>query len=88
MSPRFPVGMLLATPAAMDRLGPTGVGTLLGMHAAGDWGVVCDDDKRANEEALATGDRVLSAYVVGDTKFYVITEADRSHTTLMMADEY
>ena len=54
----------------------------------GDWGDLTPADQRANNEALAEGSRILSAYVVGDRKLWVITEADRSATTILLPEEY
>ena len=70
--------------------------TFIARHLAGDWGIVDDDDKTANEEALRDGSRLLSAYLLDDiqkTKIWIITEAvnDRGHreaTTLLLPDEY
>ena len=54
-------------------------------HAAGDWGNLCDEDRRENELALQEGHRLLSAYQADDgTKFWIITEADRSVTTVLL----
>jgi len=71
---------------------------LLGRHVRGDWGDVCPEDAQANEEALQEGARVLSAYVlsspVGESetlapaKVWLITEADRSVTTILLPEEY
>lgn len=58
-------------------------------HAAGDWGDVCADDRAANESALQTGHRLLSVYRdTGGTKFWIITEWDRSATTVLLPEEY
>jgi hypothetical protein len=59
-------------------------------HARGDWGTVNATDKRANELALKEGSRLLSAYMLrdGTTKIWIITEADRSATTILLPDEY
>jgi hypothetical protein len=55
----------------------------------GDWGVVDAEDKQANDEALKSGERLLSAYVIkSGERVWVITEADRSATTLLLPDEY
>jgi hypothetical protein len=62
---------------------------LLARHAAGDWGELDAEDQRANEDALMTGARILSAYVLpSGVRIWIITEADRSATTLLMPDEY
>jgi hypothetical protein len=58
-------------------------------HLAGDWGDVCDDDRVANELALQSGDRFFSAYKrEGMPKLWIITEGDRSATTVLFPDEY
>jgi hypothetical protein len=57
-------------------------------HIHGDWGDLGQEDKQANEEALVTGARIFSAYGKGDGKLWVITEADRSSTTILRPDEY
>jgi hypothetical protein len=57
-------------------------------HARGDWGIVGQQDKELNDRALVRGERLLSSYVIADWKLYVITEWDRSLTTVMLADEY
>lgn len=57
-------------------------------HRKGGWGNLCRDDKLMNSMAILEGTRILSAYNVGDVKLYVITEADRSSTTLLLASEY
>lgn len=66
--------------------------TLLARHAFGDWGDLCEDDCEANEQAVALGGRVLSSYEVGvgpnAAKVWVITEADRSSTCCLLAEEY
>jgi UDP-N-acetylmuramyl pentapeptide synthase len=86
----FELGQIVATPAALEllernRLQPI---RLILRHVGGDWGELCEEDVKANEQAIAYGDRVLSAYTVAGTKLYVITEADRSATTLLLASEY
>lgn len=63
---------------------------LLSRHVSGDWGEVDDDeDKAANIGAVTFGDRILSVYTAVDgTKVWIITEADRSTTTILLPDEY
>jgi hypothetical protein len=89
---KFSLGQLLATPgalAAAERAGDD-LGGYIGRHTAGDWGTVCASDKRANEQALKAGARLLSAYLLSDgsTRIWVITESDRSATTVLLPDEY
>ena len=87
MKPRFPLGKIVSTPAVID-LG-VDLNSYLYRHHCGDWGDLCEEDKQANEEALAEGFRILSCYQVGDGKrIYIITEADRSVTTVLLPEEY
>ena len=89
---RYPLGCVVATPGALAALEESGTSAIvyLQRHAAGDWGEVCQEDKKANEFALKEGLRILSAYKLPVTseKLWVITEADRSATTLLLPDEY
>lgn len=62
--------------------------TLVQRHHGGDWGDLCAEDVQANEAAIREGYRVLSAYTVAGQKVYVITEANRSVTTVLLASEY
>ena len=93
--PRFDLGRLLATPGALRTLESHGVTTisLLSRHVHGDWGDLDEEDKRANDAALRTGARLLSAYRFGDgTKIWIITDAEiddnRQATTFLLPDEY
>jgi len=61
---------------------------LLARHATGDWGETCAFDRRQNEIALREGYRVLSSYDVLAGRVWVITEADRSITTILLPEEY
>src|SRR5205823_2062075 len=87
----FPLGRLLATPGALkalERAGET-IETLLARHSTGDWGNVCEEDRKENDFSVRNGFRLLSAYKLrDDTKVWIITEADRSATTLLLPDEY
>lgn len=88
---KFPLGRIVATPAAIDALAQSGdsAHALLMRHSTGDWGDLCDSDKQANDADLAHGGRLLSAYVLGDgTKLWIITEHDRSATTLLLPSDY
>jgi hypothetical protein len=88
MSIKFAPGRLLATPGAMA-LPPEDVQAALARHLQGDWGDVGQEDAQANEDALLSGERLLSVYHTRDrTKFYIITEWDRSVTTALLPDEY
>ncbi|MFO0849882.1 MAG: hypothetical protein U0871_15205 [Gemmataceae bacterium] len=84
-----PLGQTVITPAAAAALEQPDVVTALRRHASGDWGEVDADDRRANGNALRDGTRLLSAYTsAGGTRFWVITEADRSVTTVLLPDDY
>lgn len=90
--PLFPLGAIVATPGALAALAATGESAagFIVRHQAGDYGCVSDDDKKANDDAVRCGERVLSAFMLNDgqTKLWVITEADRSSTCLLLPDEY
>ena len=90
--PLFPLGHLVATPGAIDALAATGQtpAEFLVRHQCGDYGCVNDEDKKANDDAVRCGERVFSAYMLNDdeTKLWLITEADRSSTCLLLPDEY
>jgi hypothetical protein len=61
----------------------------LSRHVQGDWGDLGDEDKEANDRSVEDGSRILSAYhLKTGTKIWVITEADRSSTCLLLPDEY
>jgi len=89
--PLFPLGQIVATPGALEALNNARQSPVefLARHARGDWGEVCAEDKALNDEAVKDGSRILSAYrtKVG-VKLWVITEADRSSTCLLLPDEY
>ncbi len=87
---RFQLGRVVATPGALQLLEHSGLGALplLARHQSGDWGQVDAEDWRANEEAIEHGWRLLSAYEVGSNKLWIITEADRSTTTILLPEEY
>ena len=88
---RFALGRILATPGAINAMKEAGESPLklLRRHAHGDFGDLHQDDVRANELAIRRGLRVLSAYVLTtDERVWVITEADRSATTILLPEEY
>ncbi|MCC6360651.1 MAG: hypothetical protein IT450_18075 [Phycisphaerales bacterium] len=90
-TPLFPLGNIQATPGAIRLMAESGVTVpeLLARHAAGDWGDELDDeDKRANDNAIIECTRVLSRYRCGEGSLYVITEHDRSYTTILQPCEY
>src|SRR5689334_3631019 len=88
---KFGLGRLVATPGALAALASSGQSPIsfLTRHASGDWGEVCAEDKRLNDEAVEAGSRLLSAYrTAKGIKVWVVTEADRSQTALLLPDEY
>lgn len=89
--PRFTLGQLVATPGALDALQATGedVVTFVARHVTGDWGDLEEEDIQENELSVEKGFRILSAYHLKDgTKIWIITEADRSATTVLLPSEY
>lgn len=90
MNRLFEVGQLVATPRAMAVATSAGVDPafLLHRHTCGDWGDVDFHDARQNERALTTGARLMSVYRVGEETIWIITEADRSVTTLLTPEDY
>ncbi len=88
---KFPLGQLVATPGALRVLQEAGQSPaeFLARHVQGDYGEVCEEDRRANDEALVSGERLLSAYRTRKgEKLWVITEADRSSTCVLLPQEY
>jgi hypothetical protein len=89
--PLFPPGRLVATPGALASLEQTNKSPLefLSRHLRGDWGDLCQEDKTENELGLKYGFRLMSSYPITDTeKLWIISEADRSVTTLLLPEEY
>lgn len=84
----FNLGQGMATPSALLALGTSGIAVLLSRHVNGDWGDLPLEDHLANMDALVWGNRILSRYNTTMGAFYVITEADRSYTTVMHVSEY
>lgn len=86
---RFKLGQVVITPGANAALDREDVVKGLRRHHSGDFGDMCEEDKAYNQEALETGGRIMSAYHDrNDTKFWIITEHDRSATTILLPDEY
>ena len=89
--PRFPLGELVATPGAIEALEGASQepGKLLERHQSGDWGEVCAEDAALNEAAIEDGIRIMSVYQLSrGMKVWVITEAGRSSTTILLPDEH
>ena len=87
---RFPLGQVVATPGALELLRESGENpaAFLARHSQADWGEVCEEDRQLNDQALVSGERLLSAYQTAKgERLWVITEADRSSTSLIRPDE-
>jgi hypothetical protein len=87
----FPLGRVLATAGALEALSDAkqGASVFLELHQEGEWGEVSPEDKAANMLALVTGERLLSRYrTAKNVRLWVITEADRSSTTILLPEEY
>ena len=85
----FLLGQIYITPGVGEALSGADITTALARHARGDWGELDEQDRLANDQSLQDGTRILSAYhsSTGE-KFWIITEADRSSTTLLLPQEY
>lgn len=91
--PKFSLGQIVATPGALDALSQSAytAQALLDQHQAGDWGDLGPDDAAMNDLALTAGEegRILSSYLIApEVKVWIITEWDRSATTLLLPSEY
>jgi hypothetical protein len=86
----FPLGRVVATQGALELLKEAGEDPLhyLSRHRSGDWGELDAHDHRENERSLKHGSRILSSYPVGERYIWIITEADRSATTILFPEEY
>ena len=86
----LPLGRIVATPGALKVLSEAGEVPLhyLARHASGDWGELGSHDRKENEISLKHGWRILSSYSVGARRIWIITEADRSVTTILLPEEY
>ena len=86
---RVPLGRTLATPGVLKVTTEAERSIALNRHSHGDWGDVVEEDWRVNDQALQNGERLLSVYhTLSGTKFWIITEADRSATTVLLPSEY
>jgi len=93
MVPKFSLGMVVVTPGVQallkfPQMPVVELSMYINRHACGDWGDVHPDDVGANDRSLEDGTRLLSAYVLNGEKIWIITEADRSVTTVLLPDEY
>ncbi|HEY6185786.1 MAG TPA: hypothetical protein VIW67_26325 [Terriglobales bacterium] len=85
----FPLGRIVATPNALNSITQADILSAIQRHQAGDWGDLNEDDRRENDFSLEKGFRILSAYhAQNGTNFWLITEADRSATTVLLPEDY
>lgn len=88
-SPRFSPGRLVATPNALARVPADEIATSLVRHLSKDWGEIDEEDQKENDRAVRYGFRILSAYVSrAGVRFWIITEADRSSTCVLLPEDY
>ena len=88
---RFKLGQTVATPGALAAIEASGesVSTYLNRHMSGDWGIVDAADARENEYAIIVKLRIMSVYLLqSGVRIWVITEADRSSTCVLLPEEY
>jgi hypothetical protein len=86
---KFAMGRLVATPNALNVLSHIEIMRGLSRHLRGDWGELEPEDRNANEQALSHGGRLFSAYHSTDNiRFWIITEGDRSATTVLLPEDY
>ena len=88
MKDKFPFGQTVITRNAADSLNPEDVCRCLRRHVSGDWGELCPEDVEQNERSLEEGRLVSVYHDQNETKFYIITEADRSVTTVLLPEDY
>jgi hypothetical protein len=89
MHPIIPLGRLVITRTAGEALDPYDVALAIVRHSTGNWGELCAEDKALNDAAVLEGSRILSVHQDQQgTKFWIITEADRSATTVLLPDDY
>ena len=83
INPSLKLGQIVATPNALAHITQADITTAILRHVVGDWGDLDDEDKQVNDQAVVDGTRILSAYrAANGTKFWIITEADRSYTNV------
>jgi hypothetical protein len=89
MPAKFSLGQVVMTRGVGISIPPEEVLHALSRHVSGDWGEVCEEDARENEYSLKKGFRLLSVYrTTSGTSFWILTEADRSQTTVLLPNEY
>ena len=88
---RFEIGSVVATPSALALLADCGQSPMefVTRHQQGDWGSLSAEDRKLNEQAIESNERLISAYLTDSAdRIWVITEADRSSTTILLPEEY
>jgi hypothetical protein len=86
---KFRLGHVVVTPNALTRFAQDDILAALQRHQSGDWGELPEEDRQENELSLQQGFRLLSAYSSAEgVKFWIITEADRSSTTVLLPEDY
>lgn len=90
MTSALPLGRVVATPGALELLSEAGEEPFryLTRHASGDWGDLDAQDRQENERSLENSSRIFSSYAVGEERIWIITEANRSATTILLPWEY
>ena len=85
----FALGRLVATQTVLDRVPTIEIESALSRHSGGDWGSVDSEDLAENNNAVETDQRILSDYLsLNGIRFWIITEADRSTTTILLPEDY
>lgn len=87
------LGQIVSTRGVVDHMTESKISQvvlneLITRHQKGDWGDIPEEDREVNEQAVTNGERVMSSYMLGDKKIWIITEWDRSVTTVLFPDEY
>lgn len=86
---KFRMGRIVSTPNALQSLTSDDIHIAIARHQAGDWGEFDAEDRKANDQALVNGTRILSVYLAANgTKFWIITEADRSSSCVLLPEDY
>lgn len=89
IGPPVPLGRMVTTPAVLEAVPFVEIVAAMERHKRHDWGTICKADWEKNDQALKNGERILSAYrAQNGTKFWIITECDRSCTTVLLPSEY
>lgn len=89
MEQLFELGKIVVTPGAMEMVGDFGVVYVINLHSHGNYGNVSEMDERLNQWAIANGERIVSTYSgIWEKSVFVVTERDRSVTTVLLAEEY